>query len=61
MLRNTIARVVVSIAVLPGARGEPVPTAEHTVTAAIATNRLVPGAPYELAGKRLVFANWYYI
>ncbi len=25
------------------------------------TRRIVPGAPYELAGKRVVFANWYYI
>ena len=27
----------------------------------ITTRRIVPGAPYELAGKRVVFTNWYYI
>ena len=27
----------------------------------ITTRRVVQGAPYELAGKRVVFANWYYI
>jgi hypothetical protein len=25
------------------------------------TERIIPGEPYELAGKRIVFANWYYI
>ncbi len=27
----------------------------------VGTTRLVPGEPYELSGKRVVFANWYYI
>jgi hypothetical protein len=44
-----------------GALADPLPVTEHRVTPEIATGRLVPGAPYELAGKRVVFANWYYI
>src|SRR5262249_53966494 len=27
----------------------------------VITRRLVPGTPYELAGRRLVFTNWHYI
>ena len=34
---------------------------ERKVVDGIATTRAVPGAPYELPGKRIVFANWYYI
>jgi hypothetical protein len=34
---------------------------ERPVVGGITTKRLVPGAPYELAGKRVVFTNWYYI
>jgi len=34
---------------------------ERKVLEGITTKRSVQGAPYELAGKRIVFANWYYI
>jgi hypothetical protein len=34
---------------------------QRKVVDGITTSRLVPGAPYELAGKRIVFSNWYYI
>ncbi len=34
---------------------------ERKVMDGITTTRAVGGAPYELAGKRIVFANWYYI
>ena len=27
----------------------------------VRTNRLIPGEPYDLLGKRVVFTNWYYI
>jgi len=33
----------------------------RAVVAGIPTRPAAPGAPYELAGKRIVFANWYYI
>ncbi|MBI3852737.1 MAG: hypothetical protein HY298_20985 [Verrucomicrobia bacterium] len=31
------------------------------IVAGITTTRIVPGEPYDLAGKRVVFANWYYV
>jgi hypothetical protein len=34
---------------------------ERKVMEGVVTTRVVPGAPYQLAGKRIVFANWYYI
>lgn len=34
---------------------------ERKVLGEITTDRVVQGAPYQLAGKRIVFANWYYI
>ena len=37
------------------------PLPERTVFEGVATTRPVQGAPYELAGKRILFANWYYI
>ncbi len=40
---------------------EPAPVPEREVIAGITTKRIIPGEPYELAGKRIVFANWYYI
>ena len=39
----------------------PILSPERPVVDGITTRRLVPGAPYELAGKRIVFTNWYYI
>src|SRR5258708_15096245 len=40
---------------------QPVPAPEHKVHEGISTRRIVAGAPYELAGRRIVFTNWYYI
>ena len=40
---------------------QPAPAPERKVLDGITTTRLVPGKPYELAGKRIVFTNWYYI
>jgi hypothetical protein len=40
---------------------QPAPAPEREVVAGITTRRTIPGMPYELAGKRVVFANWYYI
>lgn len=34
---------------------------EREVIDGIATTRAIPGYPYELAGNRVVFTNWYYI
>lgn len=34
---------------------------ERTVVGDVVTDRVVPGAPYEPAGTRIVFTNWYYI
>jgi hypothetical protein len=34
---------------------------EREVIEGIKTNRIVHGYPYELAGKRIVFTNWYYV
>jgi hypothetical protein len=57
-----VGTAVVLIA-LTTSRASPQPAAprERKVLDGITTSRLVPGAPYELAGKRVVFANWYYI
>jgi hypothetical protein len=34
---------------------------QREVVGGIKTDRIVQGAPYELAGKRIVFTDWYYI
>jgi len=34
---------------------------EREVVEGITTTRIIQGEPYELAGKRMVFLNWYYI
>lgn len=34
---------------------------EREVVAGIKTRRLIPGEPYDLAGNRMVFTNWYYV
>jgi hypothetical protein len=43
------------------APAQPPRTPERVVVDGISTSRVVPGAPYALAGKRIVFANWYFI
>lgn len=43
------------------ARAQAAPTPEREIFKGIATDRPTPGAPYELAGKRIVFTNWYTI
>lgn len=40
-------------------RGEELPV--RPVISDITTRRIVQGEPYELAGRRVVFANWYYV
>ena len=45
----------------PCARPQPKPTREREVIDGITTKRVIPGAPYDLAGKRIVFTNWHYI
>jgi hypothetical protein len=40
---------------------QPVTVPERKVLDGITTRRVVQGMPYELAGKRIVFTNWYYI
>ncbi len=37
------------------------PATQRKVIGDIKTSRLVQGEPYELAGKRVVFTNWYYV
>jgi hypothetical protein len=37
------------------------PAPAREVVPGISTDRVIPGTPYELAGKRIVFTNWYYI
>jgi len=34
---------------------------QREVIAGIKTSRLIPGEPYDLAGNRMVFTNWYYV
>jgi hypothetical protein len=34
---------------------------ERKLLDGVSTTRVVPGAPYDPAGKRIVFSNWYYI
>ena len=43
------------------ASAQPTPAPERKVVDGITTRRTVPALPYELAGKRIVFTNWYYI
>src|ERR1035437_7598348 len=31
------------------------------VFSGISTSRIIPGQPYDLAGNRIVFTNWYYV
>ncbi len=37
------------------------PTATREVVKGISTERVVEGEPYRIAGKRVVFDNWFYI
>jgi hypothetical protein len=46
-------------AAIPATGHEPSPQRE--VIAGITTRRVVPGVPYALAGKRIVFTNWFFI
>jgi hypothetical protein len=40
---------------------EPTENSVREVAPGITTGRIVPGEPYDLAGKRVVFTNWYYV
>jgi hypothetical protein len=55
---RALAVMLVGLAVSEAAAGGP---GERPVVDGVTTTRLVPGAPYEPAGKRIVFTNWYYI
>ncbi|HVV99791.1 MAG TPA: hypothetical protein VHB77_05605, partial [Planctomycetaceae bacterium] len=37
------------------------PVQEHEIVAGIKSKRPIHGQPYDLAGRRIVFTNWYYI
>ena len=51
-----------AIFVITATASAQVPTMpEQTLHEGVTTSRPVPGTPYELAGKRIVFTNWYYI
>jgi len=54
---------VLLLAALSASRAwsQPTPAPERKLLDGITTGRTIPGAPYELAGKRIVFTNWYYI
>ncbi len=51
--------VVTIVAAAAPAHADPMP--ERPVILDITTRRLVYGEPYDLAGKRIVFTNWYYV
>jgi hypothetical protein len=53
------AAAIFVVAAAASAQVPPMP--ERTLHEGVTTRRPVPGAAYELAGKRVVFANWYYI
>ncbi len=66
MVRSAInqrcARLLLVVALSsPSAHEQPAAAPEHKAMEGITTTRVVPGAPYQLAGKRIVFTNWYYI
>jgi hypothetical protein len=56
-----LATLLLLVIGTPGLLADEVRPMERPVVDAITTTRLIPGAPYALAGKRVVFANWYYI
>jgi hypothetical protein len=45
----------------PSAIAQPVTAPEREVVPGLKTTRIIGGAPCELGGNRVVFANWYYI
>ncbi len=57
---NAFAGLLI-IVVGGGSYGQTVAPPERKVHEGITTKRIVGGVPYELAGKRIVFTNWYYI
>src|SRR5690349_13443163 len=59
--RLSIGTALALVAALAGSPARSQTSPERKVADGIATTRLVPGAPYELAGRRVVFANWYFI
>jgi len=61
-LRRTAGGVLgLPLAQRTGARAADAGEKLREVTKGIQTRRVVQGEPYELAGKRLVFTNWYYV
>ncbi len=60
-LRWLGAAALLSLLAASDACSQSTPAPQREVRDGITTKRFVPGAPYELAGKRLVFTSWYYI
>src|SRR5262249_4400522 len=60
-LRGALAALALLAFGASDAPSQAPPAPERKLFDGVVTNRPVPGAPYELAGKRVVFANWYYI
>ncbi len=63
MVRGSKARdAAILVLLLAGvASAQPPAAPDRKLFDGVTTRRPIPGAPYELAGKRVVFANWYYI
>ncbi len=64
MIRHTrlaVCAITLVVCLAGAARGQTVAPAAREIFDGIATTRVVQGAPYELAGNRVVFTNWYYI
>ena len=60
-LRSAWAAAVLLVFAAGNALPQPSSAPERKIFDGIATTRPVPGVPYELAGKRIVFTNWHYI
>ena len=66
MLRTMLVHRVVKATLLAGvwtssAWSQTDSAPDRTVIDGITTKRVMPGSPYNLAGKRIVFTNWHYI
>jgi hypothetical protein len=60
-LRHSGMVILLTALAASNASSQPVPAPERKLLDGITTSRTIPGSPYELAGKRIVFTNWYYI
>ena len=57
--RRLGAAVLLSVVAASSAWAQSTSAPERKVFEGITTRRIVPGAPYDLAGKRVVFTSWY--